>query len=393
MFSRKVSIALRVLIVVTALIVCGVIGVFLGYNYVISQNARFKTLEKSIANGEMVINQDTPGAVMIVIHSGDTTGDIAESLKNAGLIKNTLTFSIMSKFNGFDGGYLAGTHFLTSDLTYDEMMYLLCQEPEVVRITFPEGITYQQIKVKLKEAGLSFSESHLDECMNSPDLFVNYPFVSAISKNEQRDFILSGYLFPDTYDFDMNASEEEIISTFLRNMNTKFYDEFYERAEKLGMSVDEVITLASLIQMETTDKTDMLYVSAVFHNRLASEDPDMQFLGSCASINYLREQAGMSHVWAATAQDLEWDSPYNTYRNRGLPPGPICMPSLDAIQAALYPEPNCNFMYFCAKGDGRTAFAVTKEEHDANVEKYKDNWNDDPSGNDEGPATTEAEED
>ena len=323
MFSRKVSIALRVLIVVTALIVCGVIGVFLGYNYVISQNARFKTLEKSIANGEMVINQDTPGAVMIVIHSGDTTGDIAESLKNAGLIKNTLTFSIMSKFNGFDGGYLAGTHFLTSDLTYDEMMYLLCQEPEVVRITFPEGITYQQIKVKLKEAGLSFNESHLDECMNSPDLFVNYPFVSAISKNEDRDFILSGYLFPDTYDFDMNASEEEIISTFLRNMNTKFYDEFYERAEKLGMSVDEVITLASLIQMETTDKTDMLYVSAVFHNRLASEDPDMQFLGSCASINYLREQAGMSHVWAATAQDLEWDSPYNTYRNRGLPPGPI----------------------------------------------------------------------
>ena len=115
----------------------------------------------------------------------------------------------------------------------------------------------------------------------------------------------------------------------------------------------------------------------------------MQFLGSCASINYLREQAGMSHVWAATAQDLEWDSPYNTYRNRGLPPGPICMPSLDAIQAALYPEPNCNFMYFCAKGDGRTAFAVTKEEHEANVEKYKDNWNDNAVIDDEGPTGDE----
>ena len=374
MFSRKVSIALRVLIVVTALIVCGVIGVFLGYNYVMSQNARFKSLEKSIANGDLVINQDTPGAVMIVIRSGDTTGDIAENLKKAGLIKNTLTFSIMSKFNGFDGGYLAGTHFLTPDLTYDEMMYILCQQPEVVRITFPEGITYQQIKDKLKEAGLSFNEKHLDECMNSPDLFVNYSFVSAISKNEDRDYILSGYLFPDTYDFDMNASEEEIISTFLRNMNTKLYDEFYERAAKLHMSVDEIITLASLIQMESTDKTDMLYISAVFHNRLNSEDPDMQYLGSCASINYLREKAGMTHVWAATAQDLEWDNPYNTYYYPGLPPGPICMPSLDAIQAALYPEPNCSYMYFCAKGDGRTAFAVTKEEHEANVEKYRDNW-------------------
>ncbi|MBR5975181.1 MAG: endolytic transglycosylase MltG [Clostridiales bacterium] len=389
MFSRKVSIALRVLIVVTALIVCGVIGVFLGYNYVMSQNARFKSLEKSIANGDLVINQDTPGAVMIVIRSGDTTGDIAENLKKAGLIKNTLTFSIMSKFNGFDGGYLAGTHFLTPDLTYDEMMYILCQQPEVVRITFPEGITYQQIKDKLKEAGLSFNEKHLDECMNSPDLFVNYSFVSAISKNENRDYILSGYLFPDTYDFDMNASEEEIISTFLRNMNTKLYDEFYERAAKLHMSVDEIITLASLIQMESTDKTDMLYISAVFHNRLNSEDPDMQYLGSCASINYLREKAGMTHVWAATAQDLEWDNPYNTYYYRGLPPGPICMPSLDAIQAALYPEPNCSYMYFCAKGDGRTAFAVTKEEHEANVEKYRDNWTNEAVIEDDGPTGDE----
>ena len=385
MFSRKVTIALRVLIALTALIVCGVIGVFLGYNYVISQNTRFKNLERAISSGELVINQDTPGAVMIVIRSGDTTDDIAENLKKAGLIKNTMTFSIMSKFNGFDGGYLAGTHFLTADLTYDEMMYILCQEPEVVRITFPEGITYQGVKDRLYEAGLSFNEKHLDECMNSPDLFVNYPFVSAISKNENRDYILSGYLFPDTYDFDMNASEEEIIATFLRNMNTKLYDEFYERAAKLGMSVDEVITLASLIQMETTDTTDMLYISAVFHNRLNSEDPDMQFLGSCASINYLREKAGMSHVWAATSQDLEWDNPYNTYYYRGLPPGPICMPSLDAIQAALYPEPNCNFMYFCAKGDGHTAFAVTKEEHEENVEKYKDNWNDNAVIEDEGP--------
>lgn len=386
MFSRKVSIALKVLIALTALILCGLMGVFLGYNYVTSQNTRFKELERSIDSGELVINQDTPGAVMVVIRTGDTTGDIADKLKEAGLIKNTLTFSIMSKFNGFDGGYLAGTHFLTPDLTYDEMMYLLCQEPEVVRITFQEGITYTEVKVKLKEAGLSFSEQRLDECMNSPDLFVNYPFVSSIATNDNRDFILSGYLFPDTYDFDMNASEEEIISTFLRNMNVKLYDEFFTRAERLGMTMDQVITLASLIQKETTNKTDMLYVSAVFHNRLNSEDPAMNYLGSDASINFLRAQNGLSPVWAATDSDLQLDSPYNTYKYPGLPPGPICMPSLDAIQAALYPEPNCNYMYFCAKGDGRTAFAVTKEEHDANVEKYRNNWNDHPViEDDEGP--------
>ena len=149
MFSRKVSIALRVLIVVTALIVCGVVGVFLGYNYVLSQNSRFKTLEKNIATKELVINQDTPGAVMIVIRSGDTTSDIADKLKKAGLIKNTMTFSIMSKFNGFDGGYLAGTHFLTPDLTYDEMMYLLCQEPELFqRIEPPDAEWFSSPELK-----------------------------------------------------------------------------------------------------------------------------------------------------------------------------------------------------------------------------------------------------
>ena len=122
MFSRKVSTALRILIIVACVIVSSVLGVFLGYNYVLSQNARFENLKKSISNGDLVINQNTPGAVMIVIRSGDTTGDIAEKLKDTGLIKNTLTFSVMSKFNGFDGGYLAGTHFLTPDLSYDEMM-------------------------------------------------------------------------------------------------------------------------------------------------------------------------------------------------------------------------------------------------------------------------------
>lgn len=377
MFSKKVSFAVKSLIVVACLIVCGFIGMFLGYNYVISQNARFDALEEALANGDLVIDETTKGAVMVVIHSGDSISDIADMLKEKNLIKNTLTFTLMSKFNGFDGGYLAGTHFLTADLTYDEMMYILCQEPKVVRVTFPEGMSYKEVKQRLKDAGLSFDEDALDQCMDSPNLFVDYPFVSSISADEDRDFILSGYLFPDTYDFDMNASEEEIVRTFLRNTNLKLYDEFYERADKLGMTMDEVITLASLIQSETNNTTDMLYISAVFHNRLQSEDPAMQYLGSCATTNFLREQLGLDPVWASTDEDIARNSPYNTYLYQGLPPGPICMPGLDAIQAALYPEPNCNYMYFCARGDGRTAFAVTYEEHLENIETYSGYWTDD----------------
>lgn len=374
MLSDSIKVALRILIVVVLLIAFAVVGVFMGYNYVLSQDERFTLLQQSIDEGSFDIDADTDGCIPIVIKSGDSTSDIAKTLFNNGLIDNTLVFSLMSKVNGFDGAYLAGTHYLVAGLTYDEIMYLLTLEPESVTVTFQEGITYQEIKEKLHEAGLTFDDAEFDACMNSPNLFVDYEFVSQIVVNEDRDYILAGYLFPDTYEFDINASCETIINTFLRNTNVKLYDEYYERAEALGMSLDEVITLASLIQYETTDATDMLYVSAVFHNRLSSDDPGMRILGSDATINFLRQNQGLNPTLNLSVSDLEMNSPYNTYIYEGLPPGPICMPGLDAIQAALYPEPNCNYWYFCATGDGGTVFAVTLEEHESNVETYRENW-------------------
>ena len=210
--------------------------------------------------------------------------------------------------------------------------------------------------------------------MDSPNLFVDYRFVSQINLTEDRDHVLSGYLFPDTYEFDINASPETIINTFLNNTNAKLYDEYYERAEAIGMSLDEVITLASLIQTETSRATDMMYISAVFHNRLASEDESLHYLGSNATLNYIRQMNGLEPRMVNTDEDLNMDSPYNTYMYPGLPPGPICMPGLDAIQAALYPEPNCNYFYFCATGDGGTVYAVTLSEHEANVAMYSEIW-------------------
>jgi len=369
------------LVVLLMIIMVGITGIFLGYNYVTSQGNRFDSLQKALKDKTLVINKDTPNSVMIVVGAGDDTSHIAQKLKDSGLINNTLVFTLMSKFNGFDGGYLAGTHFLKADLSYDEMMYMLCQEPEVITITFPEGMTYAEVKLKLLAAGLEFDTAKLDECMNSPDLFVDYKFVSLIQAAEGRDFILSGYLFPDTYNFDMNATEEEIVNTFLRNTEAVLYEDFYVRAAKIGMTMDQVMTLASVIQAESGNPSDMLSISCVFHNRLKSEDIAMQKLESCATINYLRQNAGLTKVWAASTADQLLESPYNTYLHAGLPPGPICMPGKDAITAALYPS-NENFMYFCATGDGKggTAFAVTAEEQAANVEKYKPFWTDHPSG-------------
>ncbi len=385
MFSKKVRITLIVTVVVIGVLGCGLLGVFLGYNYVMSQTARFDTLEQAIAEGKLVITEETPGAVMVIIESGDNTEAIAKRLKEQKLIDNELFFTVMSKFNGFDGGYLAGTHFLTANLTYDEMMYILCQEPKVKRIFFPEGVTYIQMKKILKKAGLSFDESELDDCMNSANQFVDYTFISQIKTDEKRDFILNGYLFPDTYDFDMNADAESIVRTFLRNMEKSLVPDYYFRAEKLGMTMDEVIVLASLIQNESSSIADMFLISAVFHNRLnsTSDNPGLRRLQSCASINFLREKDGLPRVWAASTADQMRESPYNTYLYEGLPPGPICMPGLDAIQAALYPEPNANYYFFCATGDGGTAYATTYEEHQENVAKYEQYWNDENNPDEE----------
>ena len=374
MLPKKLRIALRVLIVLVLLFAFAVAGVIFGYNYVISQEERFDALQEQIDNGTLVIDKNTEGAVVLVVEMGDSTGDIADKLLEMGLINNTFVFSLMSKVNGFDGAYVAGTHYLIPGLSYDEIMYFLTLEPSQVTVTIPEGTTNVDLKAIQNDAGKKIDDHEFDECMNSPDLFVDYDFISSIEIDPDRDYILAGYLYPDTYKFDVNASPETIIRKFLNNMENKLYDEYYARAEQIGMSMDEVITLASIIQQESGKVSDMMYISAVFHNRLNSDDESMRFLGSSATINYLVELQGGTPSLLHTEAETSIDSPYNTYTNPGLPPGPICMPGLDAISAALYPEPNCGYMYFCATGDGGTAFAVTLAEHEENVATYSANW-------------------
>ena len=326
MLSNKVRVALRVLIVIVLLFGFAVSGVYVGYNYVISQDKRFNNLKEDIKEGKYDIKADTEGAVTIVIKSGDSTSDIADKLYDAGLITNKTLFSIISKRNGFDGAYVAGTHYLLKGFTYDELMYFLTLAPDAVKVTIPEGSTSYEIKKILHDAGLNFDDAEFDKCMNSPNLFVDYEFVSQIEIKEGRDFILAGYLYPDTYYFDINASPESIIRRFLNNMQNNLHDEYYVRAKKLGMTMDEVITLASVIQMETGKVHDMMLVSAVFHNRLNHKDESMHFLGSSATINYLIEMRGGKASILHTDDELGIDSPYNTYTNPGLPPGPVCMP-------------------------------------------------------------------
>ena len=374
MLPKKLKFVVHILVILLLLVTFAIMGVYVGYNYVITQEERFTALQASIEDGSFKVDMNTEGAIPFVIRTGDMTSDIADNLFELGLIDNTFMFSLLSKVNGFDGAYQAGTHYLLEGLDYDEIMFLLTQKSVSVTVTFPEGITYEEMKVRLHEAGLTFLDADMDECMDSPNLFTDYRFVSQIALTEGRDHVLSGYLFPDTYQFDVNASAETIISTMLNNTENKLYDEYYERAESLGMTMDQVMTLASIIQAESNNMTDMMYISSVFRNRMNSSDESMHYLGSDATVNFIRRLNGLDPDLFLTADDIALDSPYNTYMYQGLPPGPICMPGQDAIQAALYPEPNSNYMYFCADGNGGTLFAVTLAEHENNVATFQANW-------------------
>ena len=370
MLARRVKRTFLIVVTTFILLVIAAIGFYFGMTYVISQNARFDQLDAEFLKPEKEnkykIDAETPGAIEIYIPRAADTKEIADILQSAKVIENPMVFTVLSKFNGFDGSYLAGTHYVTDKMSYDEIMYILTQKPNAVRVTFPEGLSYIEVKQKLKDAGVNFDEQVLDSMMRNPQLFVDYPFVAAIKDKPGRKWLLQGYLYPDTYEFDMNTDEEAIIRTFLNNFQAKLSDKYLKRAKELGITLDEALALASIIQIECALNEEMQTVSGVFWNRLRQDIP----LGTDATINYLRKEAGLdTKLWLSTDEINFFDSPYNLYNNLGLPPGPICSPGDLAIKAALYPLKH-NYLYFVATGDGHNVFATTLEQHNANVEKY-----------------------
>lgn len=344
------------------------VGFTLGFKYVLSQNQRFS----DFATQTTKIGIDTPDAVMVVVKQGSDTDDIANSLADKGIINNKFAFKFMSKINGFDGRYKAGTHFIKADMSYDEIMYLLSLKPQTVKVTFQEGMTYREVKAKLVKEGVLFDETILDNMVNNPALFLGYDFVTQIPKVEGRQWLLQGYLFPDTYEFDMNTNEESIIRTFLENTNRRLLPELYERAATMKLTMDQVITIASVVEMESGRLEDMDLIAGVFHNRLNAKNHGTgNRLESDATLNYIKKEMGQTASLALTAEDKAIVSPYNTYLNKGLPVGPICSPGMDAIRAVLWPAKDMYF-YFVSMNDGtgKSVFAKTQNEHFNNVNKY-----------------------
>ena len=224
----------------------------------------------------------------------------------------------------------------------------------VVRVTFPEGSTVSQIALLLEENGVCSAEEFM-AAANNPLSLEGFDF--NIPNPGERAFLLEGYVFPDTYEFYRNESATNALKRFLKNTNTKLTDEIKARCDELGYTVDEILTLASIIQEEAGNPAEMGKVSSVLHNRLESNRfPRLQ----CdVATFYLRDYVKpyVDEIRYEELIDL-----YNTYNCEGLPAGPITNVGIDAINAALYPD-DTDYYYFVTDSDGEYYYAETWAEH------------------------------
>ncbi|MPM88934.1 hypothetical protein SDC9_136038 [bioreactor metagenome] len=227
---------------------------------------------------------------------------------------------------------------------------------ETVRVTIPEGKELREIIDILAQANVCSADELWDAVKTHT---YDYDFLKDLPDRENR---LEGYLFPDTYEFFTGSDADTVIKKFLNNFDSKWTDEFTQRAKELDMSIDQVVTLASIIEREAVGDSDRDVVSSVFHNRLNSKS--MTLLQSCATVQYvLKERKAV-----LTYDDIKIDSPYNTYIYPGLPIGPIASPGLASIKAALYPA-STDYYYFVVSASGEHIFSKTLAEHEAAIKK------------------------
>jgi UPF0755 protein len=296
--------------------------------------------------------------VLITIPQGMSTKSIGELLASGDIISDALVFRLKSRLEGYDGKFKAGEYSLSSGMTMDEIMDLLLEgHRNTQRFTIPEGYDLKRTADKLEEQGLIDREAFFKEIREGD---FDYWFIDGLKEGSSR---LEGFLYPDTYEIYINAGEHDIIDKMLSQFSKVFNEDRINRMNELGMNLNEIITLASIIEREAVISEDRPVIAGVFLKRLDMGMP----LQSCATVQYI---LGEQKPVLSTA-DTKIQSPYNTYVNKGLPPTPICSPGIESIDAALWPE-TTDYLFFLAKGDGSHVFSVTYEEHIRNKAKYID---------------------
>lgn len=290
--------------------------------------------------------------VQVVVPGGASTAKIAEVLSSAGVIGEPLLFRIQARLSGADGELKPGTYDLTTGMSFSEALAALTEGPQTVyvTVTIPEGYVVDQIAARFEEqAGVSAKEFIALAKGQAASFAADHPYL----KNAY-DGSLEGYLFPKTYEVPQGAVARDVIEMMLDQFDLEFAKLDLACAHKKGLSDAHVVVLASMIEREAKLAKERPLVSSVIYNRLARG----MKLEIDATIAYVLP----GNKFRLTARDIRIDSPYNTYRNAGLPPGPISNPGLASLQAAAQPA-STEYLYYVLTGkDGSHTFCRTKAE-------------------------------
>ena len=310
------------------------------------------------------------------VPSGSSLSSVSRRLEEAGLIHNRSVFKYMADLMGMGQKIQSGDYELSRSMSSTQILDRLIAgdgKPLTMNITIIPGWTVEDVAEYLVNQDiLKTAEEFLSACRGGEN-YSGYYFIEEMLKTAdagERLYALEGYLSPNTYEIYTSSSADTIIKRLLSQTEAAYSISYDERAQALGLTMDEVFTLASMIEKEAK-KADFAKVSAVFHNRLKMD----MTLGSDVTIKYVSGSEKM----VLSSSDLDVSSPYNTYQRKGLPVGPICNPSMDAVIAALYPDEQYvaqKYLYFCSKDpdSGELYFSKTQEEHDAAVAMYRPLW-------------------
>ena len=298
--------------------------------------------------GIFIFNRPTGvGKKEVEIRHGATVKQISQQLYQKRLIHSPRLLQYLAQLNGSSRRLKAGIHPLDGQMPTWEILLELERSRDVTQnVTVPEGLEKKQIATILSEK-LNLDQKKLLLLMNSAAFCIT---LSVQAKD------LEGYLFPETYNFPTTVSEQQVLRRMVEHCQAVFDERLQRRAHELGMSIHEVITFASIIEGETSWDSERDTIAAVYHNRLKKgmrlqADPTVQYAlpGEPRRLFY---------------KDYDYDSPYNTYRHSGLPPGPINSPGRASIVAALFPA-DVDYLYFVATGEGGHVFTHSLQEHAA----------------------------
>jgi UPF0755 protein len=294
----------------------------------------------------------------VTVPRGAQVSSVAATLAEKDLIRSRLVFTGLALARRASSNLRAGTYRITTDMSTPQILDAMRRGdtvPDDVAVTIPEGFTIRQIAERMKTKRIVSEAKRMENlATGSTD-----PFQAAYPLPRKN---LEGYLFPETYRFLPNSSPEKVIQAMLDTFDKQFYSRHQEEIRRTGHTLHELVTIASLIEREAQAPEDRAKIAGVIENRLRRK----MRLEIDATVIYAKGR----HVTRVYYKDLAIDSPYNTYRNRGLPPGPIASPGLASLEAALHPDAH-EFLFYVALPGGAHSFAKTKAEHDRNVARRR----------------------